>query len=422
MRKLILILFFFFLSIANLYSQSWVLQNSGTSEQVHDIFFINNNTGYASCSGGMLLKTANSGINWIYLPGPYSNSLINVVFFNINTGIVFGNPIYKTTNAGLNWFQVANLFGTLNHSMIADSVTAYGCQPFQLSKTTDRGSNWSVTSSTPPWITTSAFFYNSLTGWVTTIEPIGMPTPYLYRATVAKTINGGTNWLTLYTETGPLESNIMYDTYFTSLDTGYIIGKSGTAIYRSFNGGINWQETSIVNDSLNDLYFLNSRTGWAVSEKGFVYKTINSGSIWTNTSTPTSGNLVAIRFINSETGWAVGANGTIIKTTNGGVSAVNILSNETPKEYSLSQNYPNPFNPQTKIKFDIPANVKGQTSIVKLIIYDLLGREVATLVNEELRPGTYEADWDGSNYSSGVYFYKIISSDFVETKKMVLMK
>ena len=95
---------------------------------------------------------------------------------------------------------------------------------------------------------------------------------------------------------------------------------------------------------------------------------------------------------------------------------------EIPNNFSLCQNYPNPFNPQTKIKFDVPANVKGQTSNVKLIIYDLLGREVAILVNEELKPGTYEADWDGSNYSSGVYFYKIISGDFVATKKMLMVK
>jgi hypothetical protein len=59
---------------------------------------------------------------------------------------------------------------------------------------------------------------------------------------------------------------------------------------------------------------------------------------------------------------------------------------------------------------------------VSLVIYDLVGREVATLVNDELKPGTYETGWDGSNYSSGVYFYKIISGDFIETKKMVLMK
>jgi len=104
------------------------------------------------------------------------------------------------------------------------------------------------------------------------------------------------------------------------------------------------------------------------------------------------------------------------------LSSVNYIGVNQPKNFSLTQNYPNPFNPQTKIKFAVPLNVKGQTSNVKLIIYDLLGREVATLVNEELKPGTYEADWDGSNFSSGVYFYKIISDDFVETKKMVLMK
>lgn len=98
------------------------------------------------------------------------------------------------------------------------------------------------------------------------------------------------------------------------------------------------------------------------------------------------------------------------------------LSNEIPGKFSLFQNYPNPFNPQTKIKFDVPQNVKSQTSNVKLVVYDLLGREAATLVNEELTPGTYQADWDASNFSSGVYFCKITAGDFVETKKMVLMK
>lgn len=119
------------------------------------------------------------------------------------------------------------------------------------------------------------------------------------------------------------------------------------------------------------------------------------------------------------------------------ITGNNYVSSNYPLEFNLSQNYPNPFNPQTKIKFDIPANVKGLTSNVKLVVYDLLGREVATLVNEELKPGTYEADWDASNFSSGVYFYKIIFRQagsstgdpstgsgqvYTETKKMVLMK
>ncbi len=85
--------------------------------------------------------------------------------------------------------------------------------------------------------------------------------------------------------------------------------------------------------------------------------------------------------------------------------------------YSLGQNYPNPFNPKTVIRFQLSVN-----SFTSLKVYDLLGREVASLVNEQLQPGTYEVDWDASNYPSGVYFYKIVAGDFVETKKMILIK
>ncbi|NOS84890.1 MAG: T9SS type A sorting domain-containing protein [Ignavibacteria bacterium] len=109
-------------------------------------------------------------------------------------------------------------------------------------------------------------------------------------------------------------------------------------------------------------------------------------------------------------------NNTVYGDTSG-LTGISLNEAEIPANYSLSQNYPNPFNPQTKIKFAVP-----KASFTKLVIYDLLGREVTTLVDEELKPGTYEADWDGSNFSSGVYFYKIISGDYVETKKMVLMK
>ncbi len=92
-------------------------------------------------------------------------------------------------------------------------------------------------------------------------------------------------------------------------------------------------------------------------------------------------------------------------------------TNEIPNEFSLHQNYPNPFNPVTKIRFSIPKN-----STVKLAVYDALGKEIETLVNAELRAGTYNADWNASNYSSGIYFYKITAGEFSETKKMILIK
>ena len=92
-------------------------------------------------------------------------------------------------------------------------------------------------------------------------------------------------------------------------------------------------------------------------------------------------------------------------------------SSEVPKEFSLYQNYPNPFNPSTNIKYQIAKN-----SNVTLKIYDILGNDVATLVNEKLSPGTYEVEWNGSNYSNCVYFYILTAGEFSETKKLILLK
>lgn len=111
---------------------------------------------------------------------------------------------------------------------------------------------------------------------------------------------------------------------------------------------------------------------------------------------------------------------------NSGVIGINKISGSIPKSYNLFQNYPNPFNPSTVIRFQLPV-----AGAVKLIIFDILGREVSMLVNEELKTGTYKVDFDGSNYSSGMYFYRLTvhpsmdigaTGDYSETKKMVLIK
>ena len=98
------------------------------------------------------------------------------------------------------------------------------------------------------------------------------------------------------------------------------------------------------------------------------------------------------------------------------------IGNNIPSEYNLYQNYPNPFNPITKVKFDIPSNVKSEKSNVKIIIYEILGKEAAVLVNRQLQPGSYEVEWNASNFTSGVYFYKLSAGNYSETKKMVLLK
>jgi hypothetical protein len=99
------------------------------------------------------------------------------------------------------------------------------------------------------------------------------------------------------------------------------------------------------------------------------------------------------------------------------VSVEDENANQLPLQFRLYQNYPNPFNPTTKIKYEI-----SKTGLVTLKVYDVLGREVATLVNEEKPSGIYEVEFDGSNLSSGVYFYRMRAGDFIDTKKFVLIK
>jgi hypothetical protein len=103
--------------------------------------------------------------------------------------------------------------------------------------------------------------------------------------------------------------------------------------------------------------------------------------------------------------------------TDHGSIGINNLSNEIPKKYVLEQNYPNPFNPATNVKFSI-----CNTQFVTLKIHDMLGREVANLVNEQLAPGTYEVDWNASQFPGGIYFYTLTAGDYMETKRMTMIK
>ena len=96
---------------------------------------------------------------------------------------------------------------------------------------------------------------------------------------------------------------------------------------------------------------------------------------------------------------------------------INRHNQQQPESFAISQNYPNPFNPSTTLKYGIP-----KESYITLKVYDILGREVATLVNKQQKAGYYEVDWNAANNSSGIYFYRIQAGDFAETKKMILMK
>ena len=144
-----------------------------------------------------------------------------------------------------------------------------------------------------------------------------------------------------------------------------------------------------------------------------------TGTTWLRSETHTHNTFYNICFPTISTGWVVGENGSILKTTEG-TTRVTPPANKTalsPSGYRLDQNYPNPFNPETAIRFSIP-----QKDHVTLKIFDLLGREVATLVNGPREAGTFQILYHAGNLPSGIYFYRLEATEFVQTRKFIIQK
>jgi len=155
-------------------------------------------------------------------------------------------------------------------------------------------------------------------------------------------------------------------------------------------------------------------------------------TFWVTGDVPDTAHIV-FQITNTTSGFPHAGSSFIIDDLSWGTATDVADEKQTPTEFSLAQNYPNPFNPSTKIRFTIPASSlnpfsKGEGTLVSLKIYDVLGNEVATLVNEEKPAGVYEVEFstgsfgNASNLSSGVYFYKISAGSFNETKKMILLR
>jgi photosystem II stability/assembly factor-like uncharacterized protein len=254
-----------------------------------------------------------------------------------------------------------------------------------------------------------------------------------------------------------------------------VVGDSG-AIYRTLDGGANWENRSISPTvSLKKITSITYNSYCAVGTNGSIYKSTDYGYSWVLRSSGTTRTFRDVYFSGIDSGICAGDFGAVRLTTNGGLTwftdsylsgltTRNILSfarvdgntfnsittSSTPGDnavdttfflavssepfigiepisnfiaevFSLKQNYPNPFNPVTKIRFDVAAGTE-YIEPVQIIVYDISGREVTILVNEQLKPGEYEVEWDASNYPSGVYFYTLSADMYKMTKKMMLIK
>jgi len=398
---------------------TWISLKSGNSNRHKSLSFPSSSIGYCVGTSGSILNTTNSGELWSPQTSGVTLNLNSVSFVNSIQGYVACDSgiILKTSNGGLNWMKIiTGAIVNLNTILCIDPYVAIiaGNNGLMM-KTENGGNNWNTLNTGTPNSLKSLYFVNNIVGYCAGF------------ATVIKTIDGGVTWNTVFMNTA--SSISLNSVSFIDLQTGFVAGSKQANVFpyniesyliKTTNGGSVWSEQIVPNSgTLNSIYFIGSNNGYLVGGTVF-YRTTNNGLNWItqNCISPPIAIFYDVKFTSLNTGYIVSDRGMIFKTTDGG-AIVEIINegNSTPLNFSLQQNYPNPFNPQTKIKFDVP-----KASFTKLVIYDLLGKEVATLVNEELRPGTYEADWDASSFSSGVYFYRIVSGEFTETKKMVLMK
>lgn len=427
MKKLVLIFFIAFVTPVA-FSQ-WVQLQSGTTQSLYDICFINESTGIAVGSNGVIIRTTNSGLNWTAIPSFITQNIYSTCFPSISTGYASGYTGYviKTSNSGSSWFNAAGCGINVRSISFINALTGItGGGGNLMCFSTDGGSSWNPRYTPSPHMVSGVHFVNASMLMVCVTD---MPGALIYKST-----NTGYNWSTvlMLNNSGMDISYTLSSIYFKDGNTGfatgsnYYYGQTFGQIYRSTNSGNNWDLVfnygPALGYNINAIHFGESSIGFAVGIYGGVAKTYNSGASWFEQPSGVSATLNGVFMINALTGYICGDDGLILKTTNGGLSGFEPISNKTPTNFKLYQNYPNPFNPVTTIKFDIP-----KSSFTKLVVFNSLGKEVAILVNEKLSAGSYEVNWstptgDGLNYPSGVYFYKMNADDFVQTRKFILIK
>lgn len=411
MKKLS-ILFFTLFTYCNVNSQ-WIILNSPATVNLNSVYFVNSSTGFIAGDNGSMYKTTNAGINWTVSNTGLITDINSVCFINSNTGVACGNSgkIIYTSNSGNTWINIPG--GVEEHLFAVSFYNNYGIcsgNSGTLMYSTNGGFNWSISETGFLVTYLGAYMYSQSIGYACGVNTIFAPF-------LAKTTNGGMNWNFSSFYINNSEGDLK-DIHFISDNEGFAVSFAfiGGGISRTTNAGVNWT-SQVFSNLISCIDFSGMNTGYAAGQNGFILKSTDRGISWISQNSSTVNHLNDLDFTDSVTGYAVGDGGIILKTTNGGITHISESENNVLKGYTLKQNYPNPYNPLTKIKFDIP-----KASSVELLIFDGSGRKICELLNKEFTGGSHEIEFDGSDLSSGVYYYKLTAGNFTDTKRMVIIK
>jgi len=202
----------------------------------------------------------------------------------------------------------------------------------------------------------------------------------------------------------------------TTIGQQVFAGTETFGVYCTSNNGANWTQTSLNNVLVYSLVSAGHLL-FAGTDTGGVYETTDIGLTWIQRNEGMGRLRINSLYTTADYIYAGTQGASLWRRPLSEFTGIKKTGNFIPQTYSLSQNYPNPFNPSTTIDYQLPIS-----GFVKISVFDVLGQEVKTLVNEYKQAGTYNVRFDASELPSGVYFYKITSGDFTSTKKLTLIK
>jgi photosystem II stability/assembly factor-like uncharacterized protein len=435
---------------------------------IQDVTFYTGTDGFAVGWEGTVLRTTDAGLTWAKTIDDIGANLTDVTFTSNSNGMVVASDssIYSTADGGYAWTRrtAPTVFNQI-YSLDSLNGFATGFKNYDFSsiwRTSDGGQNWEFLFNNSTWSTKfqGIGFWNALQGCVIggyygmaghygnvehftsdggntwsngTLSLTTGAYPQLYSLSITdscigyaisscqgytnglrqwyiiRTVDAGSTWTMQSTSTLPQGNAI----HFVDRTTGFFVGDSGT-IMRSDNGGITWnKQQSMTSANLTSVFFRSKLMGVAAGGSGTILTTFDGGVHWKTEAPLTTRTINKLFVTNDSAVIAIGKNGTII---HGQLHATNV-EGMIPSVTSLDQNFPNPFNSSTIIRFKL-----SQPSYVTLRIFDLLGRQVATLIGDNLNPGIYDRSFSSTGFSSGVYFYQLQAGSMIETKKLVLLK
>jgi len=397
--KLTLLLFsFLYYSFLNTSTAQWVQASNGMGNRiVYQFAYSGSNIFAGTFQNGVYLSTDN-GANWTQTSlNDRSVWSLAISGNNIFAGSDPPGGVYLSTNNGTTWTQTSLGNWVLSFAINGNYIFAGTNSSGGVYLSTNNGTNWTQTSLNNRSVYSLAIDGSNLFAGTTN---------GVYLST-----DNGTTW----TQTS-LNNHIVRSLAISgnNIFAGVGQGPATNGVYLSTDNGTNWVRTSLNTPWVNSLA-LNGNNLFAGTNGNGVYVSNDNGTSWTQRN----------EGLGNVTVWSLGIlNNYIFAGVFGGVyrrplgelTSIQQISN-LPKQFSLSQNYPNPFNPTTKIKFATP-----KSSFVRLVVYDAVGRELATMVNEQLNAGTYEAEWSVDKFSNGIYYYKLTSGNYSETKKMIIVK